>query len=166
MCLVRFIQRNIKFRKSPTVPPRPLGLSLTSCSDVRYLVPRNGANCSSIGQDAGVNQSTIQSLNPGIDCTFFRTMRFRKRAKAYQSFFFLEQQAAVPSQPVVTLCARDSTHPSARLMQPPRTRHAAVWLPRGTSARASLSSIMTMSTILVAILPSDNPYVLVHRREM
>ncbi|KAI0274285.1 hypothetical protein BGY98DRAFT_920913, partial [Russula aff. rugulosa BPL654] len=28
-----------------------------------------GANCSSIGQDAGVNQSTIQSLNPGIDCT-------------------------------------------------------------------------------------------------
>ncbi|KAF8477975.1 hypothetical protein DFH94DRAFT_75096 [Russula ochroleuca] len=41
----------------------------TQCS-VTYNAPP-GANCTSIGEQAGVNQSTIQSINPGTDCNDF-----------------------------------------------------------------------------------------------
>ncbi|KAH9992904.1 hypothetical protein BJV77DRAFT_1000571 [Russula vinacea] len=38
----------------------------TQCS-VKYTV-QQGANCTSVGQDADVDPSTIQSMNPGINC--------------------------------------------------------------------------------------------------
>jgi hypothetical protein len=59
-------QRNIMFRKSPDGVPHRL-----FADGVLILVPRDGGNCTSIAQQAGVNQSTIQTLNPGINCTFF-----------------------------------------------------------------------------------------------
>jgi hypothetical protein len=149
------------FRKSPNSVPAPC--LVFAYNNVLFLVHREGADCTSIGQGAGVSQSTIQSLNPGINCTFF--LYALQEEQSLRVFLFCEQQAATgPSQPVI-LCVRDSTPPSARSTQPPRIRHAMVWLAKGTSARAILSNIMTMSTILVAILPSDSPYV-VHQRGM
>ncbi|KAH9985729.1 hypothetical protein BJV77DRAFT_951593 [Russula vinacea] len=38
----------------------------TQCT-VTYNAPQ-GANCSAIGLQAGVNQSSIQSINPDVDC--------------------------------------------------------------------------------------------------
>jgi hypothetical protein len=69
------------------VPPPPLAF----VDDVLFLVPREGGNCTSIAQQAGVNQSTIQSLNPGVNCTFFRTRFNFKKSKSlrvFLSFFF------------------------------------------------------------------------------
>lgn len=82
--LLRCIQRNTMFRKSLTTVSRP-GI----CLRVLFLVSREGgSDCSSIGQQAGVNPSMIQSMNPSIDCTFFRT--HSRRSEAYEpSLFFV-----------------------------------------------------------------------------
>jgi hypothetical protein len=72
------------FRKSPTMS-RP-SLPVDFANVLLFLVPRDGANCTSIAQQAGVNQSTIQSLNPGVNCAFFRT-HFSGRAKLNDSSF-------------------------------------------------------------------------------
>ena len=85
-------------RKSPTA-------SRPGSANVLFLVPRANSNCTSIAKEANINQSTIQSLNPGVDCTSFRT-RFGK-SEAYESSYFVTTgSGTLPDGP---LCTRQYT---------------------------------------------------------
>ena len=76
------------FPHSGPDPTRPVWLVFAN-NNVLFLAHRQGANCTSIGQDAGVSLSTIQSLNPGMNCTPF-SLRASEGAKLDESpNFFL-----------------------------------------------------------------------------
>lgn len=93
------------------------------------------------------------SLNPAVNCTFLRT-----RISLDEELNVFLCQQALPSQTMMN-CARERSYPRARSTPLPRVRRAAVWLRNGTSPRAISSTLMTMSTRIVATLPSDNRYV-------